>query len=41
MLFRSDNLTAALAAASASMEHVVKLTVYLTDLADLEVTHGQ
>ena len=36
-----DNLTAALAAASASMEHVVKLTVYLTDLADLEVTHGQ
>jgi reactive intermediate/imine deaminase len=31
-----DNLTAALAAAGASMEHVVKLTVYLTDLADLE-----
>ena len=31
-----DNLTAALAAASASMEHVVKLTVYLTDLADLD-----
>lgn len=32
-----DNLTAALAAAGAGMEHVVKLTVYLTDLADLEV----
>ena len=31
-----DNLTAALAAAGASMEHVVKLTVYLTDLADLD-----
>jgi reactive intermediate/imine deaminase len=31
-----DNLTAALAAAGAGMEHVVKLTVYLTDLADLE-----
>jgi reactive intermediate/imine deaminase len=31
-----DNLTAALAAAGASMEHVVRLTVYLTDLADLE-----
>src|SRR5450755_928328 len=30
-----DNLTAALAAAGASMEHVVKLTVYLTDLTDL------
>ena len=36
-----DNLTAALAAAGASMEHVVKLAVYLTDLADREVTHGQ
>ncbi len=31
-----DNLTAALAAAGAGMGHVVKLTVYLTDLADLE-----
>jgi reactive intermediate/imine deaminase len=31
-----DNLTAALAAAGTSMEHVVKLTVYLTDLADLD-----
>jgi len=31
-----DNLTAALAAAGAGMEHVVKLTVYLTDLADLD-----
>jgi reactive intermediate/imine deaminase len=31
-----DNLTAALAAAGARMEHVVKLTVYLTDLADLD-----
>ena len=31
-----DNLTAALAAAGASMEHVVRLTVYLTDLADLD-----
>jgi reactive intermediate/imine deaminase len=31
-----DNLAAALAAAGASMEHVVKLTVYLTDLADLD-----
>jgi reactive intermediate/imine deaminase len=31
-----DNLTAALGAAGAGMEHVVKLTVYLTDLADLE-----
>lgn len=30
-----DNLVAALAAAGAGMEHVVKLTVYLTDLADL------
>jgi reactive intermediate/imine deaminase len=31
-----DNLTSALAAAGAGMEHVVKLTVYLTDLADLD-----
>jgi reactive intermediate/imine deaminase len=31
------NLTVALAAAGAGMEHVVKLTVYLTDLADLNV----
>ena len=31
-----DNLTAALAAAGAGMEHVVRLTVYLTDLADLD-----
>jgi len=31
-----DNLTAALAAVGAGMEHVVKLTVYLTDLADLD-----
>jgi reactive intermediate/imine deaminase len=30
-----DNLAAALAAAGAGMRHVVKLTVYLTDLADL------
>jgi reactive intermediate/imine deaminase len=30
------NLTAALAAAGATMEQVVKLTVYLTDLTDLE-----
>jgi reactive intermediate/imine deaminase len=32
-----ENLTAALAAAGATMEDVVKLTVYLTDLADLPV----
>jgi reactive intermediate/imine deaminase len=32
-----DNLTAALAAAGATMDQVVKLTVYLTDLADLDV----
>lgn len=32
-----ENLTRALAAASATMEHVVKLTVYLTDLSDLAV----
>jgi enamine deaminase RidA (YjgF/YER057c/UK114 family) len=31
------NLALALAAAGATMEHVVKLTVYLTDLSDLEV----
>ncbi len=30
-----ENLTAALAAAGAGMEQVVKLTVFLTDLADL------
>jgi reactive intermediate/imine deaminase len=30
-----ENLVAALAAAGASIEHVVKLTVYLTDMADL------
>ena len=30
------NLTAALAAAGASLDQVVKLTVFLTDLADLE-----
>lgn len=30
-----QNLSAALAAADAGMTHVVKLTVYLTDLADL------
>jgi reactive intermediate/imine deaminase len=30
------NLTTALAAAGATMEQVVKLTVYMTDLADLE-----
>jgi enamine deaminase RidA (YjgF/YER057c/UK114 family) len=30
-----ENLAAALAAAGAGLEHVVKLTVYLTDLADL------
>ena len=32
-----DNLTTALAAAGAEMEQVVKLTIYLTDLDDLEV----
>ena len=31
-----ENLTAALTAAGATMEHVVKLTVYLTDIADLQ-----
>ncbi|WP_344468912.1 RidA family protein [Kitasatospora kazusensis] len=30
-----ENLVTALASAGAGMEHVVKLTVYLTDLADL------
>jgi reactive intermediate/imine deaminase len=30
-----ENLVAALAAAGAGIEHVVKLTVYLTDMADL------
>jgi reactive intermediate/imine deaminase len=30
-----ENLGTALAAAGATMEHVVKLTVFLTDLADL------
>jgi enamine deaminase RidA (YjgF/YER057c/UK114 family) len=30
------NLTTALAAAGASMDHVVKLTVFLTDMADLQ-----
>jgi reactive intermediate/imine deaminase len=30
-----ENLTAALAAAGTTMEHVVKLTVFLTDLGDL------
>jgi enamine deaminase RidA (YjgF/YER057c/UK114 family) len=30
-----ENLAAALAAAGAGIEHVVKLTVYLTDIADL------
>jgi enamine deaminase RidA (YjgF/YER057c/UK114 family) len=32
-----ENLTVALAAAGAGMQHIVKLTVYLTDLADLAV----
>jgi reactive intermediate/imine deaminase len=32
-----ENLTAVLAAAGAEMRHVVKLTIYLTDLADLSV----
>jgi reactive intermediate/imine deaminase len=31
-----DNLKAALAAAGAGLEHVVKLTIFLTDLEDLE-----
>lgn len=32
-----ENLSGALAAAGATLEHVVMLTVYLTDLADLQV----
>jgi len=32
-----DNLAAALAAGGAGLEHVVKLTVFLTDLDDVEV----
>src|SRR4051812_8328150 len=32
-----DNLAGALAAAGAGLDQVVRLTVYLTDLADLEV----
>jgi reactive intermediate/imine deaminase len=32
-----DNLRTALAAAGAGMEHVVKLTIFLTDMADLDV----
>jgi enamine deaminase RidA (YjgF/YER057c/UK114 family) len=32
-----DNIAAALAAAGAGMEHVVKLTYYLTDIGDLEL----
>lgn len=35
MLQVFENLRIALAAAGAGMEHVIKLTVYLTDLADL------
>ena len=31
-----DNLTTALAAAGAEMDQVVKLTIYLTDIGDLE-----
>ena len=31
-----DNLATALVAAGAGMEHVVKLTIYLTDIAGLE-----
>lgn len=31
-----DNLVIALGAAGAAMEHVVKLTIYLTDMSDLE-----
>jgi enamine deaminase RidA (YjgF/YER057c/UK114 family) len=31
-----ENLAGALAAAGAAMEHVVKLTIYLTDLGDLD-----
>jgi reactive intermediate/imine deaminase len=32
-----DNVATALAAAGAGMEHVVKLTYYLTDISDLEL----
>jgi reactive intermediate/imine deaminase len=32
-----ENVQAALAAAGGRMDHVVKLTIFLTDLADLEV----
>jgi enamine deaminase RidA (YjgF/YER057c/UK114 family) len=32
-----ENLTVALAAAGAELRHVVKLTIYLTDLTDLPV----
>jgi reactive intermediate/imine deaminase len=32
-----DNLRTALAAAGAGLEHLVKLTIFLTDLDDLEV----
>ena len=32
-----ENLSAALAAVGAGIQNIVKLTVYLTDLADLEV----
>lgn len=32
-----DNLRTALAAAGAGLEHVVKLTIFLTDMADLDV----
>ncbi|MGC9671480.1 RidA family protein [Planosporangium sp. 12N6] len=35
-----ENLRTALAAAGAGMEHVVKLTVFLTDLADLADFRG-
>ena len=31
-----ENLKTALAAAGAGLEHIVKLTIFLTDLADLE-----
>jgi reactive intermediate/imine deaminase len=32
-----DNLRTALAAAGAGLKHVVKLTIFLTDMADLDV----
>jgi enamine deaminase RidA (YjgF/YER057c/UK114 family) len=32
-----DNLTTALAAAGAGLEHIVKLTIFMTDLRDLDV----